>query len=79
MNNLEAQFEHHLTPMIQEKFELLIKKMATGQNIITEEYMMKIRAYIQTVYQEGLNDRFTEIKEIYNNDVDAFIGLFEEK
>lgn len=75
--NLEDRIEHHLTPLIQEKFELLVKETGTNKLIIPKEYMALVRIFYQIGYQEGQKDTFNQIKDIYNNDVDCFIDMFE--
>lgn len=78
MNNLDELIEDQLTPMIQDKWEELIKGTNISSMDIPVEHVALMRILYQLGYQAGNTDTFTQLKDVYNNDVDGFIEIFEE-
>lgn len=78
MNNLGELIEDSLTPLVEEKWELALKDTNMGSMLIPQEYIALMRILFQIGYQEGHTDLFKQMQDVYNNDVDGFIELFEE-
>lgn len=79
MNNLEELIEDHLTPLVEEKWELAVKQTNMGSMLIPQEYIALMRILFQIGYQEGHTDTFKQLQDVYNNDVDGFIEIFEDE
>lgn len=79
MNNLEEMIEDHLTPLVQARWDLAIKGTGICNMSIPEEYIALMRILFQIGYQEGNSDLFKQLQDVYNNDVDGFIEIFEEE
>lgn len=79
MNNLEQLVAPQLVPMIQDKWEELVKSADMINKDISIEHLAFMRTLFHLGYQEGSSDTFTQLKDVYNNDTDCFIGLFEDK
>ena len=76
---LEEKIEHHLTPLIQAKYDRLIEETGTSKLEIPKEFFEMLRMLFQLGYQEGHNDMFEQVKKIYDDDPDYFVDMFEKE
>lgn len=78
MNKPMTQDEKLLWKMGQERFKEIAEETGLANLLITPDVVSMLKVWFQLGYQEGRMDMFYEIKEIYDNDVDQFIAVFDE-
>ena len=77
-SNLEEKINHHVTEVVQGKWEKDMEDTGISKLAIPEEYVAIMRVCYQLGYQGGQTDTFNEIKDIFNNDIDAFQEMFDD-
>ena len=76
--NIEGRIEPQLTALVQAKWEEFIKGTGIDLQAATIEQLILMRDMFQIAYQDGQNDMYQQIKEIYFNDVDDIVEMFEK-
>lgn len=78
MSNLEDMIDDHLTPFVEDKWDEVVKDTGICHMTIPKEHVALMRILFQLGYQEGHTDLFKQFQDVYYNDVDGFIDIFED-
>lgn len=73
----EGKIEKEINELAQARWKEIVEDTGAANLTMPIEYFAIMRQYFQLAYQQGYNDLLTQMQEIYDNDADLFITIFE--
>lgn len=78
MKNMDSKIDKDLTALVQDKWERFVKESDIDNLRLPIEAFKVMRVVFQLAYQEGQADTFTQLKQVFEEDIDLFEEIFED-